>query len=116
MFNQDDFVVYPGHGVAKILRILERKMGGIITQFYELRFISKDMTILVPIDKIDAIGIRNLSSQKDIGSMLKMLADPVVATNHEMILNWNKRNKEYQNRYDQVSCARSARYIGCSNI
>lgn len=98
MFNQDEFVVYPGHGVAKVLRVLERKIGGKSTQFYELRFVNKDMTILVPIDKIDAIGIRKLSSQKDIGSMLKMLADPVVTTNHDVVLNWNKRNKEYQNK------------------
>lgn len=98
MFNQDEYVVYPGHGAAKILRVLERKVGVQSTLFYELRFINKDMTILVPIDKIDSIGIRKLSSQNDIGNMFKMLSDPVVVVHQEAVLNWNKRNKEYQNK------------------
>src|SRR3989304_8982618 len=98
MFNQDEKVVYPGHGVAYIHRILDRRIGGSVTKFYELKFVNKDMTILVPIDNVMSIGIRELSSQKDIGNLLKMFADPVRPRNNEMIPNWNKRNKEYQGK------------------
>lgn len=98
MFSQNEKVVYPGHGVAVINRILERKVGGEASSFYELRFINKDMTILVPITNLDSIGIRKISSQKDIGKLFKLFSDPIMPHNNEMALNWNKRNKEYQGK------------------
>ena len=66
--------------------------------FYELKFINKDMTILVPLDNLNSIGIRKLSSQKDIGRLFKMFSDPIVPHQNEVALNWNKRNKEYQGK------------------
>lgn len=98
MFKEKEKVVYPGHGVAMIDRILERKIGGKITKFFELKFINKDMTILVPVDNIESIGIRQLSSEKDIGKLFKIFSEPVEQHNHEVALNWNKRNKVYQGK------------------
>ena len=98
MFSQDEKVVYPGHGVAYIHRVLERRIGGKSTQFYELRFINKEMTILVPINNLNTIGIRPLSSQTDIGDMFKLFDHPIRVHNHDMVPNWNKRNKEYQGK------------------
>ena len=98
MFKEKEKVVYPGHGVAIIDRILERNVGGRSSQFFELKFINKDMTILVPIDNIDSIGIRKLSSEKDIGSLFKIFSEPVRSQQKEVALNWNKRNKEYQGK------------------
>ncbi len=98
MYSQNEKVVYPGHGVAVIRRMLERKVGGKATRFYELKFINKDMTILVPLDNLDSIGIRKLSSQKDIGKLFRMFSDPIIPHQNEVALNWNKRNKEYQGK------------------
>ena len=98
MYNQDEKVVYPGHGVAVIKRMLERRVGGKAMRFYELEFINKDMTILVPLNNLDSIGIRKLSSQKDIGKLFRMFADPIIPHQNEVALNWNKRNKEYQGK------------------
>ncbi len=36
MFRIDDRVVYPGHGVAKIPRIVKKVVGGREAAFYEL--------------------------------------------------------------------------------
>ncbi len=98
MFSQGDKVVYPGHGVAVIDRILERRIGGKATRFYELKFVNKDMMILVPVDNIVSIGIRTVSTQKDIGTLFATFLIPVKQHNHEMAVNWNKRNKEYQGK------------------
>lgn len=98
MYSQNEKVVYPGHGVAVIKRMLERKVGGRATQFYELEFINKDMTILVPLDNLDSMGIRKLSTQKDIGKLFRMFSDPIIPHHNEVALNWNKRNKEYQGK------------------
>ncbi len=98
MFSQSEKVVYPGHGVAIINRILERKIGGKATRFYELRFLNKDMMILVPVDNVMSIGIRNVSTEKDIGTLFEMFSIPIKPQHNEMVLNWNKRNKEYQGK------------------
>lgn len=98
MFREQEKVVYPGHGVAVIDRVMERKIGGKSTKFFELKFINKDMTILVPVDNIESIGIRKLSSEKDIGRLFKIFSEPIEHHHHEVALNWNKRNKEYQGK------------------
>jgi CarD family transcriptional regulator len=99
MFVRNEKVVYPGHGVAIISSIIEKKIAGKISQFFELRFLNKDMTILVPTDNAIAVGIRPLSSADHINSIFKKLSQPAVVKNHDAVVsNWNKRNKEYQGK------------------
>ena len=99
MFFLDEKVVYPGHGVAKISRIVEKKVSDKSVKFYELSFLNKDMTILIPIETIQQTGIRGLSSVKSIKDMLQMLSVPSKKGIQELTsANWNKRNKEYQFR------------------
>ena len=99
MFSLHEKVVYPGHGVAKVNRIITRKVAGETASFFELKFLNKDMTILVPTNNAVSAGIRPLSSQKNINDIFKMLSEPDGFTHTEaMASNWNKRNKEYQGR------------------
>src|SRR3990170_1724554 len=98
MFSLDEKVVYPGHGVAKISRIIEKTFGSNIIKFFELQLMSKDMTVLVPVDNVEATGIRPLSSRENIDEVFTILAQPTKKTiDYEAVgNNWNKRNKEYQ--------------------
>lgn len=97
MFKLNEKVVYPGHGVAKISRIVEKRVGGNVTCFFELEFLNKEMTILVPMHSMTSVGIRKLSSHDNINAMFKLLSEPAVKLNYELTAsNWNKRNKEYQ--------------------
>ena len=98
MFRLNDKVVYPGHGVAKINQIVEKNIGGNRTLFYELTFLNKEMTILIPTQNTESIGIRPLSSQDEINDIVKMLAEPAKKINSYELsaTNWNKKNKEYQ--------------------
>jgi CarD family transcriptional regulator len=99
MFSLNDKVVYPGHGVARISRIIEKKVGGNTTRFFELRFLSKDMTILVPVSNATSVGIRQLSSEQNISALFEMLTQPQKVYSSEVLsANWNKRNKEYQGK------------------
>lgn len=99
MFSVNDKVVYPGHGVAKINRIVLKKMGETDVQFFELRFLNKEMTILVPLGNILSVGIRRLSSYENISSIFKFLSEPIPTVTGEVaVSNWNKRNKEYQGK------------------
>ncbi len=99
MFTRNEKVVYPGHGVAIISSIIEKKIAGRVLQFFELRFLNKDMTILVPTDNAISVGIRPLSSTEYINDIFKVLAQPVIIKQLEAVVsNWNKRNKEYQGK------------------
>ncbi len=98
MFALNEKVVYPGHGVARVRRVIERVVDGCVTHFYELRFINKDMTILVPVDNLSSIGIRALSSANNIENIFHVLEEPLISNPAADIStsNWNKRNKKYQ--------------------
>ena len=98
MFNLNENVVYPGHGVAKINRIIERNIAGVLTSFYELSFLNKDVTVLVPTSNALSVGLRRLSSDANINDIFTILAQPVKKTDHHEFTasSWNKRNKGYQ--------------------
>ncbi|MFA5999007.1 MAG: CarD family transcriptional regulator [Candidatus Babeliales bacterium] len=97
MFLVDEKVVYPGYGVALISKLVRRLISGKQTSFYELKFFNKDMAVLVPEDRIEAVGIRRLSTEQDLNSMFKLLAEPIKKSSDELgINNWNRRNKKYQ--------------------
>ena len=97
MFLVNEKVVYPGYGVAFISKLVKRLISGKQTSFYELKFFNKDMAVLVPEDRLEAVGIRRLSSQQDLESMFQVLSEPIARTEHEVGLNnWNRRNKKYQ--------------------
>ncbi|HSW73597.1 MAG TPA: CarD family transcriptional regulator [Candidatus Limnocylindria bacterium] len=97
MFDLNEKIVYPGHGVAKINRIIEKKFANTKVSFFELKFLNKDMTILVPTINPSSVGIRKLSSSESIEEVFKVLSQPVPKSGNEvMASNWNKRNKEYQ--------------------
>lgn len=97
MFSVNEKIVYPGHGVAIINQTLEKNVAGHKVCFFELSFLNKDMTILVPVASLGATGIRRLSSIKNIDEVFNMLSQPTEKDVHELTAcNWNKRNKEYQ--------------------
>lgn len=96
MFSLKEKVVYPGHGVAEVMRILEKNIGSKRSSFFELKFLNKDMTILVPIDNVDSVGIRPLTTRKHVHDIFTFLSQPSTKkVSDTPMVNWSKRNKEY---------------------
>jgi len=100
MYAIHEKVVYPGHGVAQITRIIERVIAGRKMRYYELKLLSKDMTVLVPINSLGQAPIRPVSSKRSVNGALTILAKPARRlSTHEFTAScWNKRNKEYQTK------------------
>ena len=100
MFSLKEKVVYPGHGVAQVERIVEKTIGGCSTKFIELTVLSTRMTVLVPLDNIVETGIRKISSHENIEHMFKLLEEPVHKVADKsvdaVVANWSKKNKAYQ--------------------
>lgn len=100
MFKENDKVVYPGYGVATIERVVTKNIAGKSSQFFELKFVNNDMTVLVPVAQADSVGIRPLSSQQQVVDLLEMLSQSsaCIKNREGTQINWNKRNKEYQEK------------------
>jgi len=99
MFKLNEKVVYPGHGVALVESIVEKEVAGDSLKFFKLRFLFKDMTVLVPLHNLASTGVRYPSDEKAIEKTLSDLIDPPKKRLENLDLSpsgWNKRNKEYQ--------------------
>ncbi len=98
MFHCNEKVVYPGHGVAFINQIIEKSIGGDNTKFYELVFLHKEVTVLVPVSNAEAIGIRPLCSFDEVLLVFNTLSQkPLKKAGYAgHLLSWNKRSKNYQ--------------------
>ena len=97
LFEVNDYVVYPGHGVAQISRMVQKNVGKEQLNFLELKIIQKGVTALVPADNFAAVGIRPVSSKAVVTKMFTLLAQPgkpvlVVGAS------WGRRNREFTSK------------------
>ena len=72
-FDVGDYVVYPKHGVGRVVELQSTEIAGTRLELYVLRFEKEKMTLRVPVNKADSVGMRKLSSDK---TMKDALDDP----------------------------------------
>ena len=61
-FDVGDYVVYPKHGVGRVVELQSEEIAGMQLELYVLRFEKERMTLRVPVNKVESIGMRKLSS------------------------------------------------------
>ena len=108
-FDVGDFVVYPKHGVGRVVELQNTEIACTSLDLYVLRFEKERMTLRVPVGKVEAIGMRKLSSSdKTLREALDTLTDkPKVKRTM-----WSRRAQEYEakiNSGDLVSIAEVTR-------
>ena len=52
MFRVGDKIVHPMHGAGIVDEIVERKVNGIVRDYYSLKLPSGDMLVMIPTDTI----------------------------------------------------------------
>ena len=62
-FEVGDYVVYPKHGVGRVVELQRSEIAGTTLELFVLRFEKERMTLRVPTNKAEAVGMRKLSSQ-----------------------------------------------------
>jgi len=95
MFKVGDSAVYPAHGVTVVKRIDEREVGGKKKKFYVLQVVENQMTIMVPTDNADAVGLREIISDKEVQNVYKILKKRDVKIDQTT---WNRRYREYMEK------------------
>ena len=107
-FDVGDYVVYPKHGVGRVVELQREEIAGMQLELYVLRFEKERMTLRVPVGKVEAIGMRKLSSDKTLKEALETLTGkPRVKRTM-----WSRRAQEYEakiNSGDLVSIAEVTR-------
>lgn len=87
MFNIGDKVVYPMHGAGVIEGIEEKEILGEIKKYFILRLPLKNMKVMLPVDNIENIGLRNIVSSDVVEEIFVIMEDG----KSEMPQNWNRR-------------------------
>jgi len=96
MFKAGDMAVYPAHGVGVIEAIEEKNISGQNQKFYIMRVLANGMTIMIPTDKSDQVGLRRVISFKEVTKVYKILKDK----KQEQVdtQTWNRRYRDYMER------------------
>lgn len=87
MFNIGDKVVYPNHGAGTIVGIEIKNILGKENKYYIMKLPIGEMKVMVPVDKVEEIGLRNVISSEEADEVLDLLRDGRIKMSH----NWNKR-------------------------
>ena len=91
-FATGDLVVYPTHGVGKIVGIETQEISGHTLNVFVVHFDKDRMTLRVPLAKAKASGLRRLSSRKEMDAALGKLRGRSRAKRSM----WSRRAQEYQ--------------------
>lgn len=95
-FKKGDTVIYPQHGACKVeaIRKEDPLVVGKLQDYLVLRTVIGDMTLRVPMAKVDEVGVRPPVSPDELEDLVAVLAkaDPRVPAN------WSRRFKNHQEK------------------
>jgi CarD family transcriptional regulator len=107
-FAKGDHVVYPTHGVGKVLGIEKQTVAGFELKVYVISFEADKMILRVPVDKAKDSGLRKLSTRNKMETAVTTLKGRARAKRTM----WSRRAQEYVakiNSGDPVSIAEVVR-------
>lgn len=95
-FKVGDKAVFPAHGVGQVTGIEEKEVAGQTLRFYVLKILGNDdMTILVPSNNAEKVGLREVITARQASNVMKILKERDVEVDHQT---WNRRYREYMEK------------------
>ncbi len=88
-------VVYPLHGVGIISSIEEKTVLGKTHSYYIIKLGISDMTVMIPVEKSEELGLRKVVSHKDVESALKLIKGEITKIEED----WKER---YQQNFEKM--------------
>ena len=107
-FRPNEFVVYPAHGVGKVVSVEEQEVAGMHLELFVIAFEKDKMTLRVPTHKATEVGMRGLSSPAIVSKAMDTLKGKA-RVKRAM---WSRRAQEYEqkiNSGDLISIAEVVR-------
>jgi len=113
MFEIGDKAVYPGHGVGVIEKIENREISGSNKSFYVMRILDNGMTIMIPTDHTNVVGLREVIPEVMVPKVFQILKEKDVSTYNQT---WNRRYREYMEKINTGSIFEIAEVLRDLNI
>ena len=94
MYKVGDKVVYPHHGAGTVIKKDKRKVLGEEREYLTIQILHNDMTVNVPTENADRVGLRKVIDETTVEQVLKALR----GSGTTMPKNWNRRFKHNRDK------------------
>ncbi|MGI6657267.1 MAG: CarD family transcriptional regulator [Desulfobulbus sp.] len=95
MFSEGDMAVYPAHGVGLIESIEKQNVAGVDQNFYVMKILNNDMTIMIPTANSENVGLRAIISDDEVPKVIDILKERDIKVTTQT---WNRRYREYMDK------------------
>jgi CarD family transcriptional regulator len=95
-FKVGDLAVYPAHGVGRINSIESRIINGEEHDFYMMKILENEMTIMIPTWNVEQVGLRDVIDKKDISKVYEVMEKREPSPGETQT--WNRRYREYMDK------------------
>jgi CarD family transcriptional regulator len=108
MFKIGDKVSHPAFGVGNVKNIEEKKVLGKKEKYYILKLMVNEMTLMVPVNKAEEIGLRYIIDPKTVPEVLNVLSGKM---DDEMDGNYKQRIKSQTEMVDSGDILKVAQVV-----
>jgi len=90
MYRVGDKILHPLHGVGVVSAITQQEVLGESKKYYVVNLSMRKMTIMIPVENADEIGVRRIIKSQVLDEVLESLKSRKTT---DMPSNWNRRYK-----------------------
>jgi CarD family transcriptional regulator len=94
LYKVGDKVVYPHHGAGTVVKKETRTVLGEKREYLTIKILHNDMTVNVPSDNAERVGLRKVIDEQMVSKVLKALT----GSGTNMPKNWNRRFKHNRDK------------------
>jgi CarD family transcriptional regulator len=94
LFDVGDKVVYPHHGAGTVVKKEQREVLGASREYLTIRILHNDMTVNVPSENAEKVGLRKVIDEAMVAVVVKALT----GGGTQMPKNWNRRFKHNRDK------------------
>jgi len=106
-FAVGEYVVYPTHGVGKILGLEVEKIGEYELKVFVIAFEKDKMTLRVPVGRAEAAGLRSISADDQISKAIGTLKGRAKVARGM----WSRRAQEYEAKINSGNLVQIAEVV-----
>ena len=107
MYQIGDKVVHPMHGAGVIDSIVQRKVNGVVREYYILKLPVGGMLVMIPTANSEEIGVRPIIKGEEADRVIAAIPDIKV----DVVPNWNQRYRENMLRLKSGNLLEVARVV-----
>jgi CarD family transcriptional regulator len=94
LYKVGDKVVYPHHGAGTVVKKESREVLGEKREYLTIQILHNDMTVNVPSENVEKVGLRKVIDEKTVEKVLHSLT----GDGTQMPKNWNRRFKHNRDK------------------